>query len=182
LGISHSRGKLANQLWLLAEDVPPLLHGETFSRYILKDEKTNRDHPSSSGILYISLSKLAQEESPAGELASFLLGRTPEAKNETENETVKKITEAFNRSFNTFKSDKEVFDMLTLAERYKHEGFVEGIEIGELRGEERGITLGEARGITLGEARGINKIVELIKRGFSLDEVMREINKTPPLL
>jgi len=41
LGIGHNKGKLTNQIWLLAEDVPSVLHGKTFARYVLKDEITN---------------------------------------------------------------------------------------------------------------------------------------------
>jgi hypothetical protein len=74
LGIGHSRGKIANQIWLLAEDVDAVLHGKPFTRYMLKDEVTGNAHPTSSGIMYISLQKLSQEKSSVGELASFFLG------------------------------------------------------------------------------------------------------------
>ena len=57
LGIGHSKGKIANQIWLLAEDVDSVLLGEPFTRYILKDEITNNVHPTSSGLCSVSLSK-----------------------------------------------------------------------------------------------------------------------------
>jgi len=74
LGIGHSKGKIANQLWLLAEDVDSVIYAHPFAHYILKDEVTGKDHPTTSGIMYVSLRKLSQEQGPAGELASYLLG------------------------------------------------------------------------------------------------------------
>ena len=122
LGIGHGGGKLANQIWLLASDVKVVLHSEIFTRYILKDEVTGNKHPANSGIMYVSLSKLSKEDSVAGELASFLLGKTSEPKYED----VKKIADAFKKSFKSFKIDKDVAKMLSLAERYRHDGLVEG--------------------------------------------------------
>ena len=61
LGIGHSNGKLANQVWLLAEDVDSVLHEKTFMRYVLKDEIMSNAHPSKSGIMYVSLTRLSQE-------------------------------------------------------------------------------------------------------------------------
>jgi len=122
LGIGHGGGKLANQIWLLASDVKVVLHGEMFTRYILNDEVTGNKHPANSGIMYISLSKLSKEDSIAGELSSFLLGKISESKYEA----VKKISDAFKKSFKSFKTDKDVAKMLSLAERYKHDGLVEG--------------------------------------------------------
>ena len=58
LGISHNKGRIANQIWLLAEDVDSVLHGKIFTRYILKDEITDNIHLDSSGILYVSLTKV----------------------------------------------------------------------------------------------------------------------------
>jgi hypothetical protein len=49
LGIGQSKGKIANQIWLLAEDVKAVLHGKTFTRYILKDEVTGETHPKAPG-------------------------------------------------------------------------------------------------------------------------------------
>ena len=152
LGIGHSKGKLANQIWLLAEDVDSVLHRNTFTRYILKDEMTGNEHPTTSGIMYVSLTKLSQEESPAGELASFLLGKIIVPMNEE----VKKISDAFNSSFNAFKSDREVVKVLSARDRGWHEGLVEGREEGEIK--------------------GANKLLELIKKGIDPDEAMRKLN------
>ena len=121
--------------------------------YPLKDEVTGNEHPNPSGIMYISLTKLSQEENPAGELASFLLGRVGEVKNEH----VKKILDTFNSSFVEFKSDKEVAKMLTLAERYRYDGVVEGV----------------SKGVTI----GADRIVELIKSGLSPDDALRKVKE-----
>ena len=124
LGIGHSRGKIANQIWVLAEDVDLVLRGRTFARYILKDEITNDEHPATSGIMYVSLTKLSEEGSPAGELASFLLGKLKNP----QNEAVKKIVKAFNSSFEAFKADKEAINVLSAGERGRLEGRLEGKE------------------------------------------------------
>jgi len=173
LGIGQSRGKPANQIWLLAQDVDAVLQGETFTRYILKDEVTENDHPATSGIMYVSLTKLSKAESPVEELAAFLLGKISDPKSEV----VKKIADAFKASFSTFKADKEVAKMLTLAERYKHDGLVEGEARGKIIGEARGKIIGEARGKIIGEARGVNKLAELIKGGLSIDEALCKIDE-----
>ena len=153
LGIGHSRGKIANQIWLLAEDVQPVLREKTYARYVLKDEVTNDAHPVMSGIMYVSLRKLAQEKGAVGELAAFLLGKaTILETNEANN-----VSEAFKNSFETFKADKEVVNVLSLAERYISEG--------EARGEAKGLTI------------GAHKLAELIKQGFSVEDALRMIEE-----
>ena len=44
LGIGHSKGKIANQLWLLAEDVDSAIYAHPFAHYILKNEVTGKGH------------------------------------------------------------------------------------------------------------------------------------------
>ena len=158
LGIGHGKGKVVNQIWLLAEDVESVLYGGGFTRYVLKDEVTGNPHPGTSGIMYISLTKLSGEGSPAGELAGFLLGKNDTPKHRD----VQKIRTAFNASFEAFKADKEVVRMLSLAERYRHDGMVEGVAIGE------------ARGVAKGKAM-IGRMVELIQSGLSLADAQRKI-------
>ena len=163
LGIGHSKGKTANQIWLLAQDVDSVLFGEVFTRYVLKDEVTGNAHPSTSGIMYVSLTKLSRAEGPAGELASFLLGKNPNPWDKD----VKKIAEAFKSSFESFKNDKDVVKVMTLAERYKGEGLAEGL------------AEGRAEGLTEGEAKGMNKAADqmlaLIKSGIDPEEALNMI-------
>jgi len=115
IGIGHSKGKIANQIWFLAEDVKSLLRGKTIARYVLKDEISGEEHPESSGIMYVSLTKLAKENTPVGELASFLLGITTDP----QNEVVKKIAKTFSASFQEFKKDEDVVTVLTHEERVR---------------------------------------------------------------
>jgi len=183
LGINQGGGKTANQIWLLAEDVDSLLHGEMFTNYILTDEMTGELYPDTSGMMFISLAKLSQENSAAGELASFMLGKD----SRLESEEAKSIANAINASFEAFKADKEVKNTMSVAEKYRNEGWVEGVEvgeakgiaIGEAKGEARGITIGEARGEARGEAKGINlavnKALELIKNGINPTEALLKI-------
>ena len=151
LGISRSDSKMANQVWLLAEDVPNVLHGEIFAHYILMEETSCKPYPNTSGILFVSLPKLSQEEGPAGELAAFLLGKLKEPKDKT----VKEIAKVVKASFDAFKIDKEVKRTMTVAEKYKNEGIVEGIAKGITEGIAQGIIQGIAQGITQGITEGV---------------------------
>ncbi|MCL1877736.1 MAG: hypothetical protein FWF80_02660 [Defluviitaleaceae bacterium] len=152
LGIGNSRGRTANQLWLLAKDVDSVLRGKAFARYALKDEATGEAHPGDSGIFYVSLSKLSQEKSTMGELAAFLLGK----KEYLQDESVKKISQIFKSGFEIFKHDKEVSHMfMSLAERYHLAGVIEG----------------EARGEARGEANLASKVAEFIEKGVDVAEI-----------
>jgi len=155
LSIGHNKGRPVEQIWLLAEDVDTLLTGKTFSRHILKDEATGEVHPGNSGILYVSLPRLANEDTPAGELAQFLMGKLQDPKDETVNH----IANMFNNSFETFKEDKEVVGMLTMEER----GMREGLHIGRQEGRQEGL------------AEGIKRIRELMKEGYSYDEAEQKL-------
>jgi len=171
LGIGHSGGKLANQIWLLASDVSAVLHGEMFTRYILQDEVTGNKHPANSGIMYVSLSKLSKEDSVAGELASFLLGKLSEPKYEA----ARKIADAFKKSFKSFKTDKDVAKMLSLAERYAHDGEVIGIEKGVAIGMEKGVAVGIEKGVAVGKEALADEARELYNQGLDPQEILRMI-------
>ena len=95
LGIGHSKYKPANQIWLLAEPVPSVLHGKMFTRYILRDEVTGKAHPESSGIMFVDLAKLSDEESQAGELAALFTGKSLSP----QDNDVKKVATALKSSF-----------------------------------------------------------------------------------
>jgi len=151
LGIGHSRGKLANQIWLLAEDVDAVLQGKTFAHYILKDEETGHTHPSTSGILYVSMDKLSQENTPAGELAAILLGK----EKSTEDKNVGRVIQALNASFDNFKSDKEVAFVYSLQERWANEARIEGIAEGKVKGV-------------------LEFALKLIKRNRPIDEIVED--------
>ena len=43
---------------------------------ILKEESSGKPYPNASCILFVNLRKLSKEKTVAGELASFLLGKT----------------------------------------------------------------------------------------------------------
>jgi len=165
LGIGYSKGKPADQLWLLAEDADLLLNGKAFSRYTLKDDSTGQAHPNNSGILYISLTRLSEQATPAGELALFLLGKLKEPKDET----VKEIANTFKVSFDAFKEDKEVAQMLSLQERYELEGMVKGMAEGRVIGRAEG----KAEGWTEGRTEGANRVIELIESGTPPREALR---------
>jgi len=153
LGIGHNKGYPANQIWLRAEDVKALLDDETFARYVLKNEKTNDPHPATSGIIYVSLEKLSKEDSTAGELAAYLLGKITDP----QDEQVKVVKTAIDRGFTQFKTDKDVVTVMSFQDRWLEEGIVEG----------------EARGEARVKAKVASRIVELINSGIPADEALQ---------
>jgi len=163
LAIGYSRGKPVNQIWLLANDVEDVLHGETFARFQLIDEKDGTLHPCNSGILYVSLQKLSeQKDTRVGQLSALLLGKITEP----EDEVVKQIAVALTESFETFKQEKDVVNVLTLLERGKAEGLAEGE------------AMGEAKGIAKGKAEGIDntlRIAKALMRGCAPEDVAKEL-------
>jgi hypothetical protein len=166
LSLGKNPGKIVNQIWLLATDADSVLQEETYMNYILKDEATNKVFPNASSIMFISLTKLSQQENTAGELALFLIGKLT-APQSTE---VKQIAETFHTSFELFKDDKEVKNTMTIAEKYRNEGWVDGLEEGMEKGASKGLSAGASR------------IVELIKNGLSPDEALRKFNEESKIL
>jgi hypothetical protein len=146
LGISRGKGREANQIWLLAEHIPELLGDSTFKRYILKAEDGDNIHPGTSGILYVSLQKLAQCKTKAGSAARVMLGKS----SAEDKEIAKPLYEGLQRIFEKFKEQKELANMMTFAERWHAEGRAEGMEKGMVT--------------------GVQKLMELIKSGMSPDE------------
>ena len=167
LGIGQGGNGHANQIWFLAEDVQSLLHGAPATNYVLKDEATGNAHPETSGMMYISLTKLSEEKSKAGELASLLLGK----KTEFGDRDVQAIAKMLNKSFEGFKHDKEAVMMLSYEERKR----LEGEAIGEARGEARGKAIGEARGKAMARSELANMAKELYEKGIDPNEIIHLI-------
>jgi hypothetical protein len=130
LAISHGPHKQIDQLWLMAKDLPEVMFNNIFSNFMLVDEVSNNRYTKFSGIMFCSLSKLANEDSKASELAQFLLGLRTTSKYPE----VMQIIQAFNNAFKAFKNDREVHNMLTREEElrmiWEREGEIKGkIEI-----------------------------------------------------
>ena len=137
MGIANNGRQLSNQLWLMAEDLPKLMHGRKYVNYILKDEETDIIYPKTSGIMLISLTKISEEnaDSPQGELAAFLLGMTADIKS-IKDANVRRIAAGFNKGFRVFKLDKGVEGVMTVREKWtmadRIEGRREGMTIGKV--------------------------------------------------
>jgi len=165
LGIGHNKGKPANQIWLLADDVPTITQGATFARYILKNEVTGERYSADSGILFVNLPKLADDISAAGELASLLLGKTKEPIYEL----AKNVMQSLNAGFAQFKSDKGVPDVLSVYERGWNEGMYEGKIEGRVEG--------RVEGMLEGKLQNMQKIMDFIKSGMTINEVLRKLEE-----
>ena len=75
--------------------------------------------------MFVSLAKISEENSAAGELSRFLLGRKA-ATDDYAYGDIRKIAENFKKGFEVFKEDREATSMLTFAERKIIEGKIEG--------------------------------------------------------
>ena len=64
-----------------------------------------------------------------------------------------------------FHLHKDVIDVLTLAERYENSGVAKGRVEGRVEGRTEGIAI------------GANRLAELIREGFSVDEALLKINE-----
>jgi hypothetical protein len=138
LSVGHNQGKdrklnigMANQIWLLAESVPDILHGGTTELYYLKGERTYKPYPNRSWMMFLDLSKMADYETDTGEeardLAEFFLGR----RKHSEFKRVQEIILYFINNFNSLKKDKEALSMFNYTElkyeEQREEGKFEGI-------------------------------------------------------
>ncbi|MDR0273280.1 MAG: hypothetical protein LBI27_08200 [Clostridiales bacterium] len=183
LGIGHGNNKIADQLWLLSEDVNSVLHGEIFTNYALTDKVTSNPYPKGSSIMFVSLQKLSKEKSPAGELALFLLGRTQNP----QNENVQEIAKKFNNNLNLLKTDKEAYMLMTVKDSWLNEGRDEGLEegiiIGRNEGRKEGRKEGRSEGRKEGRSEGRNegiavgaqKLLDLLKSGLSPEEAYQRV-------
>ena len=131
VGFSLTRGedKEQSSMWLLSGGISELLHGKAFANYVWMDEKDHYRHPIKSNLLYINLKELAKVNSQAGELAGVLIGRLDAPKDEK----VKSILQSFKETFNVFKHDTEVRDVMTRAEELIAKGKAKGKAESEAR-------------------------------------------------
>jgi len=103
--------------------------------------------------MYISLNKLSQEDTTAGELVAAMLGKAASPTDEM----VKDVVAAMNIGFNIFKDDNDVVSVLSFRDRWFNEDQIEG----------------EAGGKTKDAAR----LAELIKSGILIDEALQMIEE-----
>ena len=116
--LTRGRDKRSVHMWLLAEPVGKLLHGNIFANYVLMDEVNHNPYPNATNILFVNLERLSQTNSPAGELAGVLLGAVKKPKDYQ----VKLIFENFMKSFEIFKEDKEARNIVTRGEQREYQG------------------------------------------------------------
>ena len=126
MNISQTPGKVSSQIRLLEDDVPKLLPSGAFSNFVPTDEVSGTVYPNASGIMFVSLKRLSQENMVAGELASFLLGKTNDAKSEE----VKQIAGTLYKSFDEFCIYKGMKKSMSVDEKRRMEGIKEGLQQG----------------------------------------------------
>ena len=159
LGINQNPGQISNQIWLLAEDVPHLLHGRVFANYLLREESNGEVYPNTSCIMFVNLKRLSDETTAAGELASFLLGRT----NTIIAGKAKRISDVLKKSCKDFCKDKGVKKRMSIKEKWQEEAWFDGEESGKQQGLQQGLQ------------QGATRLAELIKNGMSVDDALNEV-------
>ena len=147
--IKHAKDKATRQIWFLAEDVGELLGGENFASFVTKDEISGRPYPLDTSLTFVSLTQLSRGNGTASQLASFLLGSGKKIRCSK----VKRIANAFRRSVKLFCKDKGVRTRMSVAEKYREEGWEEGIE----------------EGISI----GVKRVAELVNAGYSVDDAIK---------
>jgi hypothetical protein len=121
-------GTKTSQIWLLGKNDDKVLRGQAISNFRMKEENTGDYYPREVNIMFISLPRLAEEQSICGELSKFLLGNDPSGLSGE----LKPLAAMFQREYETFKRNEEVIKSMTVLE----ERYMEGISIGEARGME----------------------------------------------
>ena len=152
--LGHITVKTQYQHFLSPQSTP-------LSQDALKDEKTGVGHPNQSGILYVNLQKLSEDsfKAEAGQLAAHLLGKPVE----TPLPRVEKVIGGMITSFAKFKTDKDVIEVMTIAEHWQEEAE----------------KIGEARGKAIGEAQGsisaAEELLRLIQEGLTPEQAAEKI-------
>ena len=155
LGIARNTGKTSNQIWLMAESADKLMRGKTFANYLLRDEIDGAVYPGTSCIMFASLKRLSEKKTEAGELAAFLLGKTPDIVSGS----VKPVADAMKRSCEGFVRDEGVRVSMSAREKWQEEAWLEGNEQGRQEGRQEAVA----------------ELAELIKAGLSPDEALERI-------
>jgi len=179
-----------SQIWLLAENYENVLCGQAISNFRMKEENTGEYYPRDINIMFISLPRLAEEDSLCGKLSKLLMGTIVE--DELSGELMP-IAKMFKREFEVFKENEGMVQSMTVLEERYEEGIAIGSALANQRYEE-GIAVGEAigsaladqryeEGIATGEAIGSalakQKIVKnMLKRGMPIDEIVEDTGMT----
>jgi len=156
ISLGNNRSKDVTQMWILAEDVDGLLHGEAYTNYILSDEKSGIKYPLNNNLMFVSLKRLALGDDEGAELARFLLGKD----SLHESATVKKVAELFGKGFTTFIDDREAINSMSVVDKMIYEA------------EERSLEKGREEGVEKGK---IETAIEMFEDGFDVERIARYV-------
>ena len=178
LGLSHNKKKLANQIWILANDVEELLEGNNFALQTLVNKVTGNDAPDSSTIIFISLTGLSKASNTAGQLAKMLLGMNYNF----DEPRVLSIKDSYSKEFGDFRDDKEANFIMSVQDRWLEQGVDIGIEKGRAEGIDLGIEKGRAEGIGLGLEEGLTqKAISVARKMLLKNKPIEEISELTDL-
>ena len=154
------------------------IHIETQYKFYTNAKKKNKtrkqdfksDELEMNRLKYVEFQNKATSKPPipdrAFEYFVLSIGNNPGKLAAPRSEEVKRIAQTFNTSFELFKDDKEVKNAMTIAEKHRNEGWVDGVEVGAEKGANA----------------GANKVIELIKSGLSPDEALHKFNEESKVL
>jgi hypothetical protein len=153
-------GAEVSQIWLLAENDDNVLCGLAISNFRMREDNIGVYYPRLNNIMFVSLPRLAEENSVCGELARLLLGETHEPKNSE----LSAIADMFKSEYDNFKQNEEVVNRMTILEEKYAEGMAQGMaELrsiaeekyaeGEAKGEAKGIAIGRSMADTIADSK-----------------------------
>ena len=157
-------GTKSSQIWLLGENDDKVMQGQAISNFRMVEDNTGEYYPQDVNIMFISLPRLAEEQSLCGELSRFLMGSDADLLSDQ----IKPIAEMFVDEYENFKENEEVVKAMTILE----EKFFEGISIGREEGREEVLQILIRDGVIseadiVGIARGIDKSGKRFSQMFS---------------
>jgi SHS2 domain-containing protein len=115
-------GAEVSQIWLLAENDDNVLCGLPISNFRMREDNIGVHYPRANNIMFVSLPRLAEENSVCGELARLLLGKVHEPKNGELNG----LADMFKSEYDNFKQNEEVVKRMTILQEKYAEGMAEG--------------------------------------------------------
>ena len=170
LGLSLTRdkdNKLIQQLWLLGDDLQnkSILRGKEYANFNMLDEVdyAPHGHENSFGLMYVNLKKLGKANTKAGELANVLLDKEKNPKHKA----VTQIYNTLQESFDKFREDKEVKNVINAWVEQEYEVMQRGMKLGRLEGKREGI------------AEALRKsIAVMLKYNLPVEGIAKELDVT----
>ena len=151
-----------SQIWLLAEDDDVVLRGQAISNFRMREDNTGDYYPREINIMFISLRRIAEDESICGKLARYLLNGNIDGLDDESSRELQEIIEMYKSEFNHFKNEEEVISSMTILDERYAEGREEGMEEGMEKGKTYGILEAAQKMLNAGfDIKAVSKALDI---------------------